>query len=130
MDRYLPEFLPRAAQAAAQDAGQVLTISIGRKFQPLELARISYMERCGHRTTIVMADGQTYATREKLGELQERIHSDCFFRCHVSFLVNLSHAAALEDQSFRMDSGDLITISRPNEKEAREAFFRHLKEQI
>lgn len=126
LSEYLPTFLMRAAQAVEQESGRQLTIQCGKKVETLELSRISYIERNIHQTTVFTSDGSAYQTREKLSDLMARIDSPAFLRCHVSYIVNLQHAASIDGNCFQMDSGTLITISRPHEKAAREAFFHHL----
>ena len=123
---YLPTFLMRAAQAVEQESGRQLTIQCGKKSETLELSRISHIERNIHQTTVYISDGGTFQTREKLSDLMSRIDSPAFLRCHVSYIVNLQHAASIDGNCFCMDTGAQITISRPHEKAAREAFFHHL----
>ena len=126
LSEYLPDFLTRAADAVAGEAGQQLVIQLGKKAEALELSGVVYIERNIHQTRIVMSSGREYITKEKLSDLLSRIDAPDFLRCHVSYIVNLRHAAAIEGNCFRMDSGDLVTISRPHEKAAKEAFFQHL----
>ena len=123
---YLPEFLTEAAELAAQEAGQLLSVQCGKKIETVALNRIESIERNLHQSTLTLCDGSTLITREKLGDLEQRIHSASFFRCHASYLVNLKFAASIDAQCFQMSSGSRIPISRANGKLAREAFFRNL----
>ena len=123
---HLPEFLSRAAELSAQEAGQQLSLHCGKQIETVALNRIVSIERNLHQSTVTLSDGTTLVTREKLGDLEQRIHSSCFFRCHASYLINLKYAESIRDHSFLMSVGNPIPISRVNEKQAREAFFQSL----
>ena len=126
LEKYLPVYLTRAAGQVAEEAGQRLSFSCGRTTEVLPLSRIVYIERNVHRTLIFTDDGQEFVTREKLSSLLGRIGNSGFLRCHVSYIVNLRHAVDITGHCFLMRTGDLVTISRPNEKAAKDAFFQFI----
>ena len=126
LEQQLPKFLLRAAQLSAEEAGQSVLLTTGRKTEQLQLADISVLERRGHSTFITLRDGTELQTREKLTSILKRIQNQVFLRCHISYAVNLRDVQSLEDRCFRMGCGQMVPISRPNERTCQDAFFRYL----
>ena len=40
---------------------------------------------------LYLTDGSRYVTGDSLSELEARLPSNLFFRCHKSYIVNLNH---------------------------------------
>ena len=52
---------------------------------------ILLVQREDRATVLYTADGGRYVTGDSLAEMEERLHSDAFFRCHKSYIINLNH---------------------------------------
>ena len=57
----------------------------------LDLATIILVQREERSTVIYTQDGAKYVTNDTLGEMEERLPGDMFFRTHKSYIVSLSH---------------------------------------
>ena len=57
----------------------------------VDLKDILLVQREERSTVLYTADGGRYVTNDSLGEMEERLPSDVFFRCHKSYIVNLNH---------------------------------------
>ena len=56
----------------------------------LSLEDIVLIRREERSTVLYAADGGRYVTGDSLGDMEERLPSDLFFRCHKSYIVNLN----------------------------------------
>ena len=70
-----------------------------------------YFER-NLRVTYVVAKNSRYIIDEKISELEEKIMSEDFLRCHSSFLVNLSYVKECMKKKLILKNGQVIDISR------------------
>ena len=57
----------------------------------IDLQDILLVQREDRATVLYTADGGRYVTGDSLAEMEERLHSDAFFRCHKSYIINLNH---------------------------------------
>ncbi len=63
----------------------------------LKLDDILYFER-DKRVTYVVTTEKEYTVDDKIPEIEERIASDDFVRCHTSFLVNFSCVEGMHEE--------------------------------
>ena len=82
---------------------------------------IVYIESRGH-TCLIHAADQDISTRKGIDELASEL-SNAFFRCHKSFLLNLSHAVQIEEKAFLMDDGSVVPISAANLSRSKSALL-------
>lgn len=73
---------------------------------------IRYIESRGH-TCVIHTPDRRISVRGSIDELAAGLDS-AFFRCHKSFLLNFAHVAEIENNAFRMDSGESVPISAAN----------------
>ena len=128
LNEYLPGFLKKAADFAASAAGETLTVQVGKNTVQTKLSDISFLERNGHWTTLMLCSGSTLRTREKLTDLIRRINNTGFCQCHVSYAVNLMNVRRLEGQTLVMDRELKIPISRNYQKDFMSAFYSYLSQ--
>lgn len=57
----------------------------------IDLNDILLVQREDRATVLYTADGERYVTGDSLQEMEERLQSDAFFRCHKSYIINLNH---------------------------------------
>lgn len=57
----------------------------------VDLQEILLVQREDRATVLYTADGERYVTNDSLTEMEERLPSDVFFRCHKSYIINLNH---------------------------------------
>ena len=105
--------------------GRTMTVRIGVSTAVIHCAQILYLERVARKTCIYMTDGEVW-TREGLDALAERSCSNTLLRCHQSFIVNLDQVRALESDTFILENGIRVPISRNQKKRAQERFWAHM----
>lgn len=57
----------------------------------IDLKDILLVQREDRATVLYTLDGERYVTGDSLAEMEERLESDAFFRCHKSYIINLNH---------------------------------------
>ena len=57
----------------------------------VDLQDILLIQREERTTVLYTADNERYVTNDTLSEMEERLPSDVFFRCHKSYIINLNH---------------------------------------
>lgn len=57
----------------------------------VDLEKILLVQREERSTVLYTTDGERYVTGDTLTEMEERLPKDAFFRCHKSYIINLSH---------------------------------------
>ena len=68
-----------------------------------------------------------YTVDEKIPEIEERIASDDFVRCHTSFLVNFSYVKECTKKKMLLENGKIVDISRSYWKKTEEAYVEWVK---
>ena len=57
----------------------------------IDLKDILLVQREDRATVLYTVDDGRYITTDSLAEMEERLQSDAFFRCHKSYIINLNH---------------------------------------
>lgn len=57
----------------------------------VDLQDILLVQREERSTVLYTADGSRYVTSDSLGDMEDRLPQDAFFRCHKSYIINLNH---------------------------------------
>lgn len=100
--------------------------------QPFE--RILYVEQREHTLYLYLTGGDVLQVNGKLNNIepqfagQEGLPPQPFFRCHKSYLVNLSHVAELDKwlMVFIMSEGGAVHIRRESMGKAKKAYEAYL----
>lgn len=62
----------------------------------LDVEEILFIERMDGSTNIVTASGEQYRTSVSLSDLEAKLDSELFMRCHKSYIVNMSRITRIE----------------------------------
>ena len=95
----------------------------------MRLRDIVYIEIQNHQAVLHTRE-QPLTVWRGLNEIKAEIDDDRFVHCHRSYLVNLEHVKALEKRDFRMDSGDLVPISRQKAQSVQRRYREWLIERM
>ena len=57
----------------------------------VNLQDILLIQREERATVLYTANNERFVTGDSLGEMEDRLPSDVFFRCHKSYIINLNH---------------------------------------
>ncbi len=120
----LTEVLQKAAAAIAAPE-EKLQITFRGQNTILRYADIKYISSSNHALHFYMQDGQEYTSYGRLDELEARLASELFVRCHKSFIVNLLYVNRLAREGFYID-GTLIPISRSYAAGAKKSYHKRL----
>lgn len=85
---------------------------------------IYYIESRGRQMEIHMPDS-VLSVYGSISEMEKSL-DDRFFRCHRSYLVNLTHVLRIDKLDYILPQNCAIPISRNRRAQAREQFFHHL----
>lgn len=66
--------------------------------------------------------------RKRISEMEERLPSKYFIRCHRSYIVNVSHINSITKNNVILENGVKIPISRGKYKEINNAFIDYISE--
>ena len=107
---------------------QFISFRTEGELRRLEVNSILYLERDLRRTHVHCVD-RTYTCYLKPAALVSALYNSTFFCCHQSFWVNLSHIVSCQGNSFILDDGTVIPISRSKKQESKTKWFSFLHEQ-
>ena len=72
------------------DGIQKLCIPIVSGFKVIATERIIYLEANSNYTTIFLTNNHRFVTTKSLGEFENKLFEDFFFRCHRTYIINLN----------------------------------------
>lgn len=120
----LTEVLAKAADRISAPEDTLPIMSRGQNIL-LRHADIVYIDSSNHALCFHMRSGQEYTAYGRLDEIQTRLASELFVRCHKSFIINLVHVEKLTREGFYI--GDtLIPVSRTYAAGAKESYHKRL----
>jgi DNA-binding LytR/AlgR family response regulator len=107
----LQKVLQRAARKAESRPQEFLFVGSERQKEKLFLDGIYYFEIQGR---IVDAHGTNgvFSYYGQIGALEKSLQGKGFFRCHKSYLLNLSHVDGYNSQEAILDNGERIVIAK------------------
>jgi len=120
----LTEVLQKAADIISAPE-ETLQITFRGQNTILRHADIMYISSSNHVLHFHMQDGLEYTSYDKLDELEIRLASELFVRCHKSFIVNLLYVNKLTREGFYIDN-TLIPISRSYSVSAKQSYHKRL----
>lgn len=120
----LKKLLEIAKEKQKQNDEKRVTIMCRNHKQIFYLDEILYLESRVHRTMIHTYEGEKVC-RDKISDLEQRM-GDTFVRCHQSFLVNMKYIRRIENESFKLENGEEISISKRRYVETKNRYFAYL----
>lgn len=108
----------------AREHKPMLTLRQGKSVFTIAPSDIVYIESNRNLLTIHTVN-EKVAYYGRLDEIEDRLASRRFLRCHHSFLVNMDRVHAAGDD-FRMETGALVPIRVRERRAIREAYFRYI----
>ena len=86
-----PVPLPPAAPAAPRTNAGRLMLRHREGVQFLDMEQVLLVQREERATVLYTTDGGRFVTSDSLGEMEARLDTTVFFRCHKSYIINLQH---------------------------------------
>lgn len=103
-------------------------LRIGGKEHALPFEEILFIEQIDHTLYLHLIGGEVLETTGKLTKIEPQFADQPFFRCHKSYLVNLSHVTELDKwlMVFVMSEGGTVHIRRESMGKAKKAYEAYL----
>ena len=98
-----------------------IVISSAGRSTKINLDEILYVEVYHHATTFVSANGKAEFT-VPLSEIETMTADKGFFRCHMSYLVNMKHVKKILPSSLIMENSDEVPLSKHRRKDFLSAY--------
>lgn len=125
-ERKFSEVLERAAREAEKNAGKK-ELFIKTKKLTVNQADISYIESSGKKAEIhILGSVKTVEIYKALDELEKELDKS-FYRCHRSYIVNMSHIAEYDSESITVAGGDRVYLAKKKYGEFKKAYMWHLQ---
>ena len=87
---------------------------------------ILYFESGNHRVTL-HTEGEKWQYKAGIGKVEEELKQYGFARCHAGFLVNCSHISVIKKGSLKLQTGQVIPVSRNRQKETERKFLEYIR---
>lgn len=88
------------------------------------LDEILYIESQSHKLKFKTKEGILFMY-DRIDEMESRLESFCFVRCHQSFLVNMGHIEKFRNYRAYLSDGSEIPVARPKYSEVKRDFLRY-----
>lgn len=116
--------LKRALRALKLSQGSELALNVGGVTRVLASSAIQYIEVMDHDLTYHTEQG-TFSVRGKLSSVEQKLPAASFFRCSVSYLINLRYVTQFTGEQVCV-AGQWLRVSRTKKKELASAVAAYL----
>lgn len=107
--------MPKKSTPTINKSNNVFIISTGKDFSFVDFGNIVYLEAENNYTSVYLYDNTRYMLCRTLKVLENTLPAEHFFRCHKSFLVNLSYIGKIKLNgagSITLTTGKSIPVAR------------------
>lgn len=127
-DQNLFRALDKSRERMAKNDCKTLTISKGSETQIILLRDILYCEAIDHKIYIHLQN-ISYDYFGTLENLQKKLDNR-FFRCHKSYIVNLTHVVSRQGDIAMVSGGDQVLISRRKQQEFTHELLHFVRKEL
>ncbi|MBR2548682.1 MAG: response regulator transcription factor [Clostridiales bacterium] len=92
----------------------------------IDINDVIYMESMNQNVRIVTSAGE-HIIRYNIGDFEEELKDDGFFRIHRGYLISLSKVKRLSKNDVVMDGDVTLPVSRSNVKPLKDAFYFYVE---
>ena len=92
----------------------------------IDINDVIYMESMNQNVRIVTSAGE-HIIRYNIGDFEEELKDDGFFRIHRGYLISLSKVKRLAKNDVVMDGDVTLPVSRSNVKPLKDAFYSYVE---
>ena len=92
----------------------------------IDVGDVIYMEAMDKNVRIVTSGGE-FVTRYNIGDYEEELKNDGFFRIHRGYLISLSKIKKLVKNDVVMEGDTALPVSRSNLKPLKDAFYSYVE---
>lgn len=116
--------MKRAMRALKLSRGSELVLSTGGITRVLPSSSIHYIEVMDHDLTYHTEQG-VFSARGKLSSVEQKLPEESFFRCSISYLINLRYVTQFTGEQVCV-AGQWLRVSRAKKKELAAAVAAYL----
>ena len=127
-DERLYQAMDRALNRSKQEDDRTMALIKSGSTHILPIRDILYCEVFDHRVCIHTAQGN-YEYSGTLDMLEGKLDGR-FFRCHRSYLINMSHVVGQEKGTALVSNGNRVLISRRKQAEFMQRLLHNLKNEV
>ncbi len=125
-ERKFAEVLERAIREAEKKT-EKQELFIKSKKLTVDQADILYIESSGKKVAIhLVGSKKTIEIYASMDELEKELNKN-FYRCHRSYIVNMSHIAEYNNDSITVTGGEKVYLSKKKYGEFKKAYMWHLQ---
>lgn len=92
----------------------------------IDVSEVIYMEAMDKNVRIVTSRGE-HIIRYNIGDYEEELKNDGFFRIHRGYLISLSKIKKLVKNDVIMEGDTALPVSRSNVKPLKDAFYSYVE---
>jgi DNA-binding LytR/AlgR family response regulator len=100
---------------------QTVDVYRDKKKYSIRQKNIFYISGRGSETE-VFTKASSYRSDYSLAEWERRLDEGMFYRCHRSYIVNLSKVEKIVDEKIHLSDGEVVLLSRRRRKDVEEKF--------
>ena len=106
---------------------EFFTAQTASGFCKIAVPDVAYLEARNKQVLVVRTNGTTIEIRESFSKCEEVGSIEkSFFKCHRSYIVNISHVEQFTKTQITMDNHAQLPISRNNYAPFKEAYFHYM----
>ena len=115
--RYIDDRKKKSSQIMIKEDGEEIII---------DLNDILYMEAMDKNVRIVTSVKE-YITRYNIGDYEEELKNNGFFRIHRGYLISLSRVRKIANNAVILDNDVSLPVSRSNMRALKDAFYAYVE---
>lgn len=102
-----------------------MRVKVRNTYVNVPYSDIIYIESCNSRCILHTAD-EEYSLYMRLDDIEKSLSGDesRFLRCHRSYIVNMDHITAVDEQ-FRLDNGESVLIRSKSKAQIKKHYFAY-----
>lgn len=127
-DEHLAKVLTRGMKKLRRESSESLLVSSQRLVRKIPLKDIIYMESQGRLLTIHTIQ-DLIETYDQIGQMEKRLGSKNFFRCHKGYLVNLKYVDTYDKTQIYLETKDTVLLAKRRYDEFTRALMHYLKQE-
>ena len=110
-----------------QGSGRQIIVKEDGEQLLIDIADVMYMESMNQNVRIVTTKGK-HVIRYNIGDFEQQLAGDGFFRIHRGYLVALAKVKKLAKSDVIMEDGTALPVSRSNIKPLKDALYAYVEE--
>ena len=110
-----------------QGSGRQIIVKEDGEQLLIDIADVMYMESMNQNVRIVTTKGE-HVIRYNIGDFEQQLAGDGFFRIHRGYLVALAKVKILAKSDVIMEDGTALPVSRSNIKPLKDALYAYVEE--